>query len=311
MVDRVKCEVLVSVVIPAYNADAHVAEAIGSVLTQSHRNLELIVVDDGSTDRTAEIAESFDDHRVRVVRQANAGPTRARNRGLALAAGEFVAFLDADDSWFPDKLEHQLPSLQSDEEVSAVGCLMHYQSSSGKVLGVAGQTVGGADQELIIRARLLPFPLSATLFRRSTLGIVGGFDEVLPDAAEDLDLLARVGRHGRISCIEEVLGIYRIHPGSLSARSFFSLRSKARFVRARLEAQDSGGDLSWQEFATRYRPSLRQRYDDLVHAWYRLAGLSAAERDWPRAVAYGSLAAVFGPRYTLKRFRRQRLGLGK
>ena len=302
---------LVSVIIPAYNADAFVGDAINSVLSQSHQNLEVILVDDGSTDRTAEIAQSFDDRRVSVVRQSNAGPSRARNQGLALAEGAFVAFLDADDHWFPDKLERQLSSLHRDRGVCAVGCLMHYQSASGRVLGIAGQSVDVADQERIARAQLLPFPLSASLFRRSTLDLVGGFDEVLRDAAEDLDLMARVGRQGRIVSVEEVLGIYRIHPGSLSARSFFLQRSQARFVRARLENRDRGGDLSWNEFATRYRPSLGQRYDDLVHAWYRLAGLSAAERDWPRAVLFGLLAVVFGPRYTVKRFRRQRLGLGK
>lgn len=302
---------LVSVVIPAHNASAFVAEAIGSVLTQSYEKLEVVVVDDGSSDGTAEIADSFEDERLRVIRQSNAGPSRARNNGLAMTSGDFVAFLDADDLWFPNKLERQLLSLRSDERISAIGCLMHYRSSSGRVLGVTGQTVEDSDQERIINARLLPFPLSATLFRRSTVDAVGGFDEVLRDAAEDLDLLARVGRHGRIACIDEVLGVYRIHPGSLSARKFFAQRSQARFVRARLESRDRGGDLSWHEFASQYRPSIRQRYDDLVHAWYRRAGLSVAERDWPRAVGYGLLAALFGPRYTFKRFRRQRLRPGE
>lgn len=305
------CQALVSVIIPAYNAGAFIGDAINSVLTQSHENLELVVVDDGSTDGTAEIAEAFDDQRVRVIAQSNAGPSRARNHGLAVTTGELVAFLDADDYWVPNKLEHQLPRLHRDERISAVGCLMRYQSSSGKVLGVTGQAVKDADQERIIRGRLIPFPLSATLLRRSALEMVGGFDEVLR-GTEDLDLIARVGRNGRIVCIEEVLGVYRIHPGSLSARSFFAQRSQARFIRARLEAEDNGRNLSWEEFAGRYRPSMRQRYDDWVHAWYRLAGLSAAERDWPRAVLFGALAAVFGPRYTLKRFRRQqRLRLSK
>lgn len=185
---------------------------------------------------------------------------------------------------------------------------MLYQSLSGRTLGIAGQAIEKADQERIARGQLLPFTLSATLFRRSTLSMVGGFDEVLRDASEDLDLLARVGRHGRISCIEEVLGIYRLRPGSLSARSLFSQRSNARFVRARLEAQDSGGDLSWEEFVGRYQPSVRQRYGDMVRASYRLAGLSLAERNWSKFILYGSLATVFGPRYTLKRFRRQRRG---
>ena len=303
-------EGLVSVIIPAYNADPFVGDAINSVLNQSHENLELIVVDDGSTDRTAEIAEAFDDPRLQVLRQANSGPARARNLGLALAKGEVVAFLDADDSWSPIKLDRQLPELLGDPTVAAVGCLMHYQSSSGTILGTAGQSVDHIDQERIGTGRLLPFPLSSTLIKRSTLDNVGEFDESLRDGAEDLDLMTRVAREGRFICVDEVLGVYRIHPGSLSVHKFALQRAQTRFVRARLSERENGADLSWEEFASRYRPSLRQRYDDLVRVWYRSAGLNAAERRWSKALLFGLLAGVFGPRYTLKRFNRQRRGLG-
>jgi glycosyltransferase involved in cell wall biosynthesis len=304
-------EALVSVIIPAYNADQFVGDAIKSVLTQSHENLELIVVDDGSTDRTAEIAEAFDDPRLHVLRERNSGPAGARNHGLALARGDVIAFLDADDYWLPEKLERQLRTLEADEQVSAVGCLMHYRSSNGRVLGVTGQTVDEHDQERIVRGQLLPFPLSSSLFRRSTLDIVGEFDETLRDAAEDLDLMARVASKGRFVCVDEVLGAYRIHPGSLSVHKFALQRAQTRFIRARLRERENGADLSWEEFASRYRPSLRQRHDDLVRVWYRSAGLNAAERRWSKALLFGLLAVVLGPRYTLKRFRRQRLGLGK
>jgi glycosyltransferase involved in cell wall biosynthesis len=303
-------EALVSVIIPAYNADQFVGDAISSVLTQSHENLELIVVDDGSTDGTAEIAEAFGDPRLRVLRQPNSGPARARNLGLALAMGQEVAFLDADDYWLPNKLDRQLRRLEADEQVSAVGCLMHYRSSTGRVLGVAGQAVDDDEQERIARGQLLPFPLSSILFRRSTLDIVGEFDESLRDGAEDLDLMTRVAREGRFICVDEVLGVYRIHPGSLSVHKFALQRAQTRFVRARLSERENGADLSWEEFASRYRPSLRQRYDDLVRVWYRSAGLNAAERRWSKALLFGLLAGVFGPRYTLKRFNRQRRGLG-
>ena len=302
-----------SLIIPVYNEEKNLPlliDAIHEALAPITCTWEVVLVDDGSTDRTAEIAEAFDDPRLRVLRQTNSGPARARNHGLALAKGEVVAFLDADDYWSPVKLERQLPLLQEDASVAAVGCLMHYLSSSGTTLGTAGQTVDHVDQERIGRGRLLPFPLSSTLIKRSTLDNVGGFDESLREGAEDLDLMTRVAREGRFVCVDEVLGVYRIHPRSLSAHNFAMQRAEARFVRARVKEREKGADLSWEEFASRYRPSLRQRYDDLVRAWYRSAGLSVAERSWSRAFLFGVLAAVFGPRYTLKRIRRQLRGLG-
>jgi len=214
-----------------------------------------------------------------VLQQSNSGPSRARNQGMTLATGEVVAFLDADDYWLPDKLERQLPSLQGDESVAAVGCLMHFQSSTGTTLGTAGQSVDAADQERIRRGQLLPFPLSASLFRRSALDTVGEFDESLRDGAEDLDLMARVAGEGRFVCVDEVLGVYRIHPGSLSVHTFSLQRAQARFVGARLEERERGADLSWEEFASRYespRALLEAVQPSVVHSiqfgmrsWFR------------------------------------------
>ena len=102
----------VSVIIPAFNGQEYLAEALASVAAQSHPDLEIIVVDDGSTDRTAEIAQTFDDRRVRYVYASRSGAALARNRGVGLARGELLAFLDADDVWTHDKLRLQVASLE-------------------------------------------------------------------------------------------------------------------------------------------------------------------------------------------------------
>ena len=110
-----------SVVIPAYNAAAFIGNAIESVLAQTCKPLEVIVVDDGSSDNTPAIVESYGDP-VRLIRQTNSGPGAARNHGVRLATGDFIGLLDADDTWLPDKIERQAELIES-ERVALVHCM--------------------------------------------------------------------------------------------------------------------------------------------------------------------------------------------
>lgn len=110
----------VSVIIPLYNKERSIARAIRSVCTQTFCDFELIVIDDGSTDRSADLARQYDDNRVRVISQANAGPGAARNAGIRAAKGEVLAFLDADDEWLPDFLKHSVAILDRYPEVASV-----------------------------------------------------------------------------------------------------------------------------------------------------------------------------------------------
>src|SRR4051794_13257460 len=111
---------LVSVIIPAYNYDRYLAEAVESVLNQTYQHLEVIVVDDGSTDRSGEVAQSFAGNGVRYCPQPHAGIGPTRNKGVELAEGEFIAFLDADDRWPEEKIERQLNAFESEPELEMV-----------------------------------------------------------------------------------------------------------------------------------------------------------------------------------------------
>jgi glycosyltransferase involved in cell wall biosynthesis len=110
---------LVSVIIPVYNGDRYLAEAIQSVLAQTYQLIEIIVIDDGSSDRTAEVAQSFGSL-IRYEYQSNSGSSAARNRGIELASGEFIAFLDADDLWLEDKLALQIEAFNTNPDVDIV-----------------------------------------------------------------------------------------------------------------------------------------------------------------------------------------------
>lgn len=297
-----------SVVIPAYNAQQFIAEAIHSVLAQTHRDLELIVIDDGSTDDTAAIARALLDERSRVLSGPNLGLAGARNRGMRCANGQTIAFLDADDCWDERKLEVQLELMTDQPDAIAVGCLMRYISASGKSLGVAGHLLSDEGRSQLGKAQLMPFPISSILFQRPLLVSVGGFDETLakdiPGLVEDIDLLSKLSSLGRIECVPEILGSYRIHKGAASASFLASQRTGRRFIEARRLAEHSGASLSWKEFSAGYRPSFTDRRLDAAAAAYRAAGLAVAESRWMSAIRSGLIALIFGPGYTLRRLRR-------
>lgn len=303
---------LVSVVMPAFNARRFVEESIASVLGQSLGDLELIVIDDGSSDGTADVARASGDGRLQVLGQANRGPSAARNLGLSRARGTgYVAFIDADDRWAPEKLARQVAFMNAHPQCSIAGCFMRYVSSHGRALGVAGEALDERHQASIACGESFPFPLSSFLVRRRALDEVGGFDESLgwpTGGSEDIDLLARLAHVGAVACVPEVLGDYRIHPSSAMARDRLNVNRAARFVRRRLAARRSGGDLTWTDFLATDRRTWRDRRQDWVEVCYRGAALWYAERRYAKAFAHGIAALIVSPSYTIRRLLRQRWG---
>lgn len=200
-------EPLVSVVIPVYNGERFLAEALTSVFVQTYRPIEVIVVDDGSTDRSAEIAASFGE--VTLVRQLNSGVSTARNTGIARAQGEFLAFLDADDIWLERKIELQVRYLGDHPEFAYA--ISHYSNFIHR--GVPAPPWFRPDR---LDAPELGYVPSSWLVRRSTLDAVGPFN---PDYrnAEDMDWIARAKDMGLLAgVLPDVLVAKRIHDANLT-----------------------------------------------------------------------------------------------
>jgi glycosyltransferase involved in cell wall biosynthesis len=141
----------VSCIVPAYNAAYFLKQALDSALAQTHGSLQLIVVDDGSTDATADIAAQFGGN-IELISQSNCGVAAARNRGLAAARGEFIAFLDADDLWSPQKLSLQLAAFNENRGLEL--CAAHIQNFQGDLEPV-GEPVPGFSTEMLIRRSLI------------------------------------------------------------------------------------------------------------------------------------------------------------
>ena len=130
----------------------------------------------------------------------------------------------------------------------------------------------------------------------------------MAEGSEDIELYSRLARHGPMECLPLVLGSVRIHPDSMMARERLKINRAARFVQQRLARRDQGEDLTWDEFLATHRRTVSQRWQDRLEVCYRSAALWYGERRMGKALAYGGLAFLIGPRYTLRRVYRQRLG---
>ena len=227
----------VSVIIPTFNRGWVLRTAIESVLVQTWRDFELIVVDDGSTDDTSEILYSYGPA-IKVIRQVNAGVSAARNRGVRSAGGGLIAFLDSDDRWLPDKLKVQVGYFKSRPE-TVICQTEEVWIRNGK--RVNPKKVHQKPSGRIFRASLalcLVSP-SAVMLRRSLFDKIGGFDETLP-ACEDYDLWLRVSAHYPVHLIETPLIIKTGgHPDQLSR-----MPGLDRFRIKAIEKLLSGGELS-------------------------------------------------------------------
>jgi len=220
---------VVSVIVPAYQAERFLGQALDSALAQEGVPVEVIVVDDGSTDRTAEIATRPG---VRLVQQHNRGIAAARNAGLALATGEFVAILDADDLWPTDRLLHQVGYLRTHPEC-------------GIVMGLTEIFLNPGDKRPkhwphVLEGQTIPHHASSVLARRKVFEMVGGFDESLR-LCEDIDWLARAKDAGvRAGSIDRLALRYRIHATNTTSDTRGIQTNLLRVLRASIQRQRAG-----------------------------------------------------------------------
>jgi glycosyltransferase involved in cell wall biosynthesis len=220
-------EGLVSIVIPTYNRARFIGQAVTSALNQTYRELEVIVVDDGSTDNTQSILSTFEDTRLQIVRlEKNSGRSRARNIALRAARGEYMSFLDSDDYYLPGKIELQVKYLKENPAIDMVytasACVDENDASLDYFYRAP---VSGDIYKEIAFFKPLTITLPTVMLRRHVVDEVGLFDEAM-DRFEDTDYWRRISKRFRVGAIDEVTCHIRTHKGnhikSLDPRSFVS-----------------------------------------------------------------------------------------
>src|SRR5215813_2886717 len=204
---------IVSVAIPAYNQAGYLREAIESVVAQTYRPLEIVVVDDGSTDRTADVCLSYKE--VNYIYQDNDGTIGggARIKAIREARGEWIALLDQDDLWLPTKIERQIEVVRKQPRLGAVFTQTKYIDTSGKVLDQ--ETVRGKSGQIfhnLLRGNL--FYASSGMFRKTALDVCG-YPDI--DTLCDWDLWLRIARYFEVCIIDDYMTRYRVHDGGFSS----------------------------------------------------------------------------------------------
>jgi glycosyltransferase involved in cell wall biosynthesis len=257
----------VSVVLATYNQAHWLAETIESVRAQTFADWEVVIADDGSTDATAEVVGRFArDHRIRCIAGAHAERAAARNRAIAASTGELVAFLDADDTWQPEKLARQVAALAAAPEAGACYTIARFVDGAGGELDVRKppRALSGLIFPRLVRGNFII--LASMMVRRRCLEAVGAFDATLPVfGCEDWDLWLRLARRYAVVAVDEELVRYRVHEANTRPEQ---VMTSGLAVLDRLYA-----DPGVEREAGIGRAAARAR-----HVWYHAAIVAARDR---------------------------------
>ena len=307
---------MISVIMAAYNAENFLAPAIESILNQTYRNFELIIVDDGSTDNSLEVVKHYleRDSRVRVIQSDRLGAAGARNLGINQAKYPWIAVMDADDIAMPERFEKQINAAKANPKVVVWGTYANHISATGEVLSLVRQGAVNEKQFYDLwQEGHIPFVVHPTaLIKKEIFLEIGGYSKDFY-ASEDFELFARIGNYGPILAIPEPLLLYRVHSKSESMTKFFSQKILARYVLARHRNRIAGQqEPELNQFIEEYKRQplfsrLKRDIFTLGQFWYRKAGLFFAEKQYIQASLYLSMAIASNPLYSIPRVWKQKV----
>lgn len=242
----------ISVIIPVYNGEKTIKQTIESVLNQTFRDFELLIINDGSQDATLEIIQAINDERIQVFSYQNSGVSASRNRALTKAKGEFISFIDADDLWTPNKLELQLKALQDNPQAAVAYSWSDWIDESGQFLRSGGHiTVNGKAYEKLLLRDFIESG-SNPLIRKQALDEVGYFEQSVTPA-EDWDMWLRLAARYEFVTVEVPQILYRISPNSASFNIVKMEAGSLKVIeRVFAQAPESLQDLKRETLASRY-----------------------------------------------------------
>lgn len=307
----------VTVLLPVYNGEQYVTQAIESILAQSHRSFEFLIMDDGSTDDTPDILARYAarDSRIRVVRHANIGQPATLNKGLSLARYDWVAIMDHDDISLPLRLEKELEMIRRVPEARLIGTWAREINAQGIEIGLrcTGPTTAAEFQAIDAGNLRVPLTHPSVMMHRKTVLDLGGYDAAFGPSA-DTELWTRVARKSAIVVVPEVLHLYRIHGHSMSFREMFEQREMLRWILDRDQSRRNERPVkTLDEFRSTRRPwhllRWREGRQDLFWFFRSYCLLAVAEQKRGRAMLLALCAACVAPTNALCLIKRQLLSI--
>jgi glycosyltransferase involved in cell wall biosynthesis len=304
---------MISIIMPAYNSDNFVKDAVESALNQTYPHFELIVCDDGSTDKTLEIVESYAkrDSRIRLLRNRFRSVSLNANSGVSAARYPWIARLDADDMATPDRLERQIQAAEREPHVVCWGGAAQLINRNGERLRTArlGPETEVEFEDLRRSGRVIYMLGLTTMIRRDAFLRVGGYDPRF-NGADDIELLSRLAELGSIRALPAILGYYRIHGNSFTASRSIIQERLFRFIEARNKAHLAGGNLELEAYleALNQQPlpvRLHEALSGRSRQYYHHATIGFAEHRIAQALGWGALALLADPISTARRLQRK------
>lgn len=303
-----------SVVMTAYNSADYLGQAVESVLSQSFTNFEFVIVDDGSTDDTAQILQYYAgrDDRINVITQANQGTPTAINVGMKATRSDVIARMDADDRMLPTRLEKQLDYLHQHPEATVISCLAHYINHKNEVIGKNYSDLLTIEdcQRYVAEDRIIFCLHPGAMFRKQAILEIGGYRRSMI-YAQDIDLWNRLADHGHYTIVmPEILMEYRVHPRA-SMTKVKQRSDIARWVIHCARQRRRGmPELSLLEYRARladspWRDKVKRWWVIYRDAYYRTAGMMYGSRRYGKFLAYLALAFLIAPRYVLFKLNHQ------
>ncbi|MEM8738564.1 MAG: glycosyltransferase [Planctomycetota bacterium] len=303
---------MISVIMPAYNAEPYIRQAVDSILGQTLRDYEFIVVDDGSSDATASILRGYaQTGALRLIETSHLGGSAALNLAAREATRPWLAVMHADDEAMPDRLARQLAAAEREPTVVVWGTHGHHINEAGRVLGLSRfgpESIRAFTRDYAAGHDINVLHPSAFL-KRDVFLAVGGYDPQFKNC-EDMDLFIRMARHGPVLTLPEPLMRYRLHGGSNTMQRFERQCEELRFIRARRQAEMRGQALDFDRFLrqSQRRWWVVRRLEKLNHmSWFHWRNAAMLWGQRRRASACGNLvlATLINPGYCLKKLWRQ------
>lgn len=305
----------VTVIMTAFNAESFIGQAIDSVLNQTYKDFDFIIVNDGSTDRTIEIIKEFEliDKRIIIIDHANIGMGASLNQAIEISRNEIIFRMDADDLMMPNRIEEQLNFMNSNPEIVVLSCLAYYIGEKNNVIGktFSDLKVTADSKRYYSSNEVIGLLHPGVVFRKSIILEIGGYrGKFWP--AEDIDLWNRLVEKGHIILTQQkILMKYRVHGGSTITSKFIESRKKYEWVRESMWNRRKGiCEPTWDEFLNEFNnksilEKLNWKRKAYAKNYYRTAGFDFAKNKFMSFIFHLIGAFILQPRYAFNKLTKQ------